>query len=290
MEKLDIEFLEKLEKLRLAVKRLRFKSSLGERKSPKMGRGTEFSDYRSYQIGDELRYLDWNIYARFEKFLVKLFEEEEDVEVHILLDASSSMDFGNPSKFFYGKKLVLAFAYLSLSSWEKTTFSYFQDKTKEIIPLERKKENIYKLLNLLNEIKPEGITNINETVKKYASSLRRKGILILISDFLSSDFKEGIIYARYKKLPVYLAHIICEEEISPFYSGNLTLVDSETGEKIDLFLDDDMKIKYQKTLEKFLNEIEYFTMLYNVEYLRSITTIPIEDLILKYLRVGGWIK
>lgn len=216
-EKLDLEFLEKLERLRLAVKRLRFRSHLGERKSPKMGRGTEFSDYRSYQVGDELRYLDWNIYARFEKFLVKLFEEEEDVEVHILLDASSSMDFGTPTKFFYGKKLALAFSYLSLSSWEKTTFSYFQDKIKEILPLERKKENIYRLLNLLNEIKAEGTTNISETIKKYASSLKRKGIFIIISDFLSSEFEEGIIYARYKKIPVYLVHLICQEEISPFF-------------------------------------------------------------------------
>ncbi|MGB9768795.1 MULTISPECIES: DUF58 domain-containing protein [Dictyoglomus] len=289
-EKLDLEFLEKLEKLRLAVKRLRFRSHLGERKSPKMGRGTEFSDYRSYQVGDELRYLDWNIYARFEKFLVKLFEEEEDVEVHILLDASSSMDFGNPTKFFYGKKLALAFSYLSLSSWEKTTFSYFQDKIKETLPLERKKENIYRLLNLLNEIKAEGNTNISETVKKYASSLKRKGILIIISDLLSSEFEEGIIYARYKKMPVYLIHTICEEEISPFFSGNLTLIDSETGEKMDILLDEYMIQKYQKALEKFLNHIESFTMLYNVEYLRSITSIPIEDLILKYLRVGGWIK
>lgn len=291
MEELDLEFLEKLEKLRLAVKRLRVVSNVGERKSPKMGRGTEFSDYRSYQIGDELRYIDWNIYARFERFLIKLFEEDEDMEVHILLDASSSMDFGNPSKLFYGKKLALAFAYLSLSSWEKTTFSYFQNQIKEIIPLERKRENIYKLLQGLNQIRGEGITNINETLKNYVSSLKRKGLIMLISDFLSpSGFKDGILYAKYKKFPVYLIHVISEEEISPPYQGNLSLIDSETKEKIDILLDDYMMEKYQKALERFLDDIESFSLVYQIEYMRSVTTIPVEDLLLKYLRIGGWIR
>lgn len=291
MEELDLEFLEKLEKLRLAVKRLRVVSNVGERKSPKMGRGTEFSDYRSYQIGDELRYIDWNIYARFERFLIKLFEEDEDMEVHILLDASSSMDFGNPSKLFYGKKLALAFAYLSLSSWEKTTFSYFQNQIKKIIPLERKRENIYKLLQGLNQIRGEGTTNINETLKNYVSSLKRKGLIMLISDFLSpSGFKDGILYAKYKKFPVYLIHVISGEEISPPYQGNLSLIDSETKEKIDILLDDYMMEKYRKALERFLDDIESFSLVYQIEYMRSVTTIPVEDLLLKYLRIGGWIR
>lgn len=291
MERLDVDFLEKLEKLRLAVKRLKILTNVGERKSPKMGRGTEFSDYRSYQVGDELRYIDWNVYARFEKFLIKLFEEEEDVEVHILLDASSSMDFGNPSKFFYGKKLALAFAYLSLASWEKTNFSYFQENLKEVIPLERKKENIYKLLNYLNQLKADGITDINEALKNYISSLKRKGLIMIISDFLSpSGFKEGILYAKYKRFNVYLIHIISEEEISPPYMGNLSLIDSETREKIDILLDEYMMEKYKKSLEKFLDEIESFSRLYQVEYMRSVTTIPVEDLLLKYLRLGEWLK
>lgn len=291
MEKLDIDFLEKLEKLRLAVKRLRVLTDVGERKSPKRGKGTEFSDYRSYQVGDELRYIDWNVYARFEKFLIKLFEEDEDIEVHILLDASSSMDFGSPSKFFYGKKLALAFAYLSLSSWEKTNFGYFQEGLKEVMPLERKKENIYKLLNYLNQLKAEGITDLNEAIKNYISSLKRKGIIMIISDFLSpSGFKEGVLYAKYKKYPVYLVHIISEEEISPPYKGNLSLIDSETREKIDILLDEYMLEKYKRALEKFLDEMESFSRLYQIEYMRSVTTIPIEDLLLKYLRLGEWIR
>jgi uncharacterized protein (DUF58 family) len=262
---------------------------VGERKSPKTGKGTEFSDYRTYQIGDELRYLDWNIYARFEKFLVKLFEEEEDLEVHILLDSSLSMDFGIPTKFFYGKKLALAFSYLSVSSWEKVTFTYFQDDIKGIIPLERKRENIFKLLDQLNKLKAEGKTNLNEAIKKYVSSLKKKGLLLIISDFLS-PYKDGILYARYKKLPVYLIHVISEEEISPPYEGNLQLIDSETNEIINLYIDKSLIENYKKTLDNFLKDIESFSIKTNVEYMRTSTSIPVEDLLLRYLRMGGWLK
>jgi uncharacterized protein (DUF58 family) len=289
MEILDTEFLEKIEKLRLAVKKIRIISNVGERKSPKTGKGTEFSDYRTYQIGDELRYLDWNIYARFEKFLVKLFEEEEDLEVHILLDSSLSMDFGIPTKFFYGKKLALAFSYLSVSSWEKVTFTYFQDDIKGIIPLERKRENIFKLLDQLNKLKAEGKTNLNEAIKKYVSSLKKKVLLLIISDFLS-PYKDGILYARYKKLPVYLIHVISEEEISPPYEGNLQLIDSETNEIINLYLDKSLIENYKKTLDNFLKDIESFSIKTNVEYMRTSTSIPVEDLLLRYLRMGGWLK
>ncbi len=289
MEILDTEFLEKIEKLRLAVKKIRIISNVGERKSPKTGKGTEFSDYRTYQIGDELRYLDWNIYARFEKFLVKLFEEEEDLEVHILLDSSLSMAFGIPTKFFYGKKLALAFSYLRVSSWEKVTFTYFQDDIKGIIPIERKKENIFKLLDQLNKLKAEGKTNLNEAIKKYVSSLKKKALLLIISDFLS-PYKDGILYARYKKLPVYLIHVISEEEISPPYEGNLQLIDSETNEIINLYLDKSLIENYKKTLDNFLKDIESFSIKTNVEYMRTSTSIPVEDLLLRYLRMGGWLK
>ncbi len=289
MEILDTEFLEKIEKLRLAVKKIRIISNVGERKSPKTGKGTEFSDYRTYQIGDELRYLDWNIYARFEKFLVKLFEEEEDLEVHILLDSSLSMDFGIPTKFFYGKKLALAFSYLSLSAWEKVTVTYFQDDIKGIISLERKRENIFKLLDQLNKLEAQGKTNLNEVIKKYVSSLKRRAILMVISDFLS-PYKDGILYARYKKLPVYLIHVISEEEISPPYEGNLQLIDSETNEIINLYLDKSLIENYKKTLDKFLKDIENFALKTNAEYMRTSTVIPVEDLLFRYLRMGGWLK
>ncbi|HPP15929.1 MAG: DUF58 domain-containing protein [Dictyoglomaceae bacterium] len=290
-EELDVDFLEKLERLRLVVKKRKNLGYLGERESPKMGKGSEFSDYRSYQVGDELRYIDWNIYARFEKFLIKLFEEEEEVDIHILLDTSSSMGFGSPSKIFYGKQMALAFAYLGVSSWEKVNFAYFQDGIKEIFPLERKKGNIFELLKLLNTIEPDGITDMNNAIKNYLASLKRKGIIIIISDFLSPlGYKDGILFAKHKKFSVYLAHVISEEEISPGFRGNLCLIDSETNEKMEILLDDYMLERYRKTLEKFLDDIEKFSLSYQVEYMRSVTTIPVEDLLLKYLRVGGWVR
>lgn len=289
-EELDLSIIEKLEKLRLFAKRIKIGGTIGERKSPKVGRGSEFADYRSYQIGDELRYIDWNIYARLEKFLIKLFEEEEDLDIHILLDSSSSMRFGNPSKLFYGKKLSLAFAYLGLSSWEKVKFASFQENINNIISLERKREHIFNLFNLLKIIKPNGITDLNNVLKQYISWQKRRGILIIISDFFSpTGYKEGFSLGRYKKFSIYAIQILGEEEINPNFKGDLWLVDTETNERKEVFIDENLIEIYKKELDKSLKELEDFTLKYGIEYLRTATSLPVEDLLLKYLRISGWI-
>lgn len=289
-EELDLSLIEKLEKLRLSAKKLTITGNIGERKSPKVGRGSEFADYRNYQMGDELRYIDWNIYARLEKFLIKLFEEEEDLDIHILLDSSSSMGFGKPSKLFYGKELSLAFAYLGLSSWEKVKFAFFHEKLEDILSIERKRENIFYLYDMLKNIQPHGITDINGILKRYLNWQKRRGILILISDFFSpTGYKEGLSLAKYKKFSVYIIQLLGEEEIEPPYQGDLWLMDSETKEKKEIFIDKNLIEIYKKELDNLLQDLEKFTFSYGIEYLRTVTTIPVEDLLLKYLRVSGWI-
>ncbi|MCX7846324.1 MAG: DUF58 domain-containing protein [Dictyoglomaceae bacterium] len=289
-EELDLSIIEKLEKLRFFAKKIKITGTIGERKSPKVGRGSEFADYRNYQMGDELRYIDWNIYARLEKFLIKLFEEEEDLDVHILLDSSSSMRFGIPSKLFYGKELSLAFAYLGLSSWEKVRFASFQETINNLVSLERKKENIFNLYHILKIIKPIGITDLNNALKQYLNWQKRRGILIIISDFFSPNgYKEGLSLAKYKKFSVYAIQLLGEEEINPSFKGDLWLVDSETNEKREIFIDENLIDIYKKELDKFLKELEEFTLNYGIEYLRTVTSIPVEELLLKYLRSSGWI-
>ncbi|MGB9856649.1 MAG: DUF58 domain-containing protein [Dictyoglomaceae bacterium] len=289
-EELNLSIIEKLEKLRLSAKKLKITGSVGERKSPKVGRGSEFADYRNYQMGDELRYIDWNIYARLEKFLIKLFEEEEDLDIHILLDASFSMELGKPSKLFYGKELSLAFAYLGLNSWEKVKFSFFHEDIEEFLSLERKRENIFYLYNMLKDIKPQGVTDINNVLKKYLNWQKRRGILIIISDFFSpSGYKEGLSLARYKKFSVYAVQLLGEEEIEPPYQGDLWLMDIETKKKKEIFVDNNLVEIYKRELNNFLQDLEKFALSYGIEYLRTVTSIPLEDLLLKYLRVSGWI-
>ncbi|PMQ02119.1 MAG: DUF58 domain-containing protein [Dictyoglomus sp. NZ13-RE01] len=289
-EELDLSILKKLENLKLIAKKIRISGNMGERKSPKVGRGTEFADYRDYNLGDELRYIDWNIYARTEKFLIKLFEEEEDLDIHILLDTSSSMEIGSPSKLFYGKNLALAFAYLGLNSWERIKFCSFNEDLQHFLSLERRKENIFQLFRVLKDIKPKGKTNINKALKTYLDWQKRRGILIIISDFLSPNgFKEGLSLAKFRKFSVYIIQPLAEEEISPFYKGDLLLTDIETGEKWEVFIDDNIRKKYEEEFHRFLDDIERFTQSYNIEYLRTVTYIPIEDLLLRYLRVSGWL-
>jgi|YelNatPaOPRAMG01_1025707.scaffolds.fasta_scaffold25248_3 uncharacterized protein (DUF58 family) len=289
-EELDLSIIKKLEKVRIYAKKLKLTGTIGERKSPKMGRGSEFADYRSYELGDEVKYIDWNVYARLEKFLIKLFEEEEDLNIHILLDSSSSMGFGNPSKLFYGKNLALAFAYLGLNSWEKVKFAFFHEDIQGLLSLERKRENIFHLYNMLKPLKAYGLTDLNKVLKRYLEWQKTRGILILISDLFSPfGFKEGLALAKYKKFSIYLVQILSEEELEPPYMGDLWLIDSETKEKKEIFVDREIKENYKKELNNFFKDLEKFTLSYGIEYLRTTTSIPLEDLLLKYLRASGWL-
>lgn len=291
MSLLSPEFLSYLERLDLLIKRSVKGSSVGERLSSRYGRGIEFQDYRSYEIGDDFRYIDWNIYARLDKLFVKLFREEEISVINILFDISKSMGFGNPSKLYFGKQLSASLGYIGLVNYDLVNLYCISSTIEKRLESLRGRVNAMRLLKFLDVLEPQGITFLNSAVRESLKGLRGKAVFIILSDFLDPNgYEEGLKLLSARGYETFVFHILSEEEISPPISGSIKLIDSETGEVIELDEVDDILNGYRQTLGKFLEEIESFCLNHSIEYIRASSSIPIDRVVLYYMRLAGWLK
>lgn len=284
---LDSEFLKKLEYLAFLSKRIRKGSMRGEHFTYKKGSSLEFRDHRSYNPGDDFRYIDWNVYSRLRKLFVKLFAAEEDLTINILVDTSSSMADSKSEKLTYAKKLAAALGYIGLSNLERVGLVSFQSKIESSLPAIRRKNQSFGMFNFLSTLEADGGTELNKVLLNFASKTKRPGLMIIISDFMDPDgMKEGILSLIYNKYDIVLLHVLSEEEISPSISGNSKLTDSETGTFEAINIDKHILGIYQKELRKYLSELENFSLQHGLEYMRTSTSIPFDEVILKYLRQG----
>src|SRR5262245_24882155 len=165
-----------------------------ERRTKKSGSGVEFADHREYQPGDDFRYLDWNVYQRFNKLLLRLYEEEEDLAIYFILDASASMAFGAPGtwrgpdakraasapKLRYAKRVCAALAYVGLANLDRVSIVSTSDRILERMPQTRGKARIFKVFRFLKEIEPEGVTDLEDALKSFVAQNKRRGLAILI--------------------------------------------------------------------------------------------------------------
>ncbi|MGB9681863.1 MAG: DUF58 domain-containing protein [bacterium] len=291
MSLLSPEFLGYLEKLDLLLRRSIRGVSIGERISSRHGRGIEFQDYRSYEIGDDFRYIDWNIYARLDRLFVKLFREEETVNIYIFLDISNSMDFGNPSKLFFGKEIAASLGYIGLVNYDIVNLYCISSEVEKRLEGLRGRINTIRLLRFLEDVSPKGITALNSVVRETVRALRGKAVFIVISDFLDpAGYQECLKMLRGKGYDVFVFHVLSEEEILPNIEEEVRLVDAETGETLELDSYEGIRDGYRKVLERFLNEIEDFSSRHNIEYVRASSSLPFERVIFYYLRLGGWVR
>ncbi|MCA1587803.1 MAG: DUF58 domain-containing protein [Chloroflexi bacterium] len=188
----DETFLRRLEQLELASRRLTAGRMKGERRSVRRGQSVEFADYRNYAAGDDLRQLDWNAYARLEKLFVKLFVEEEDVTVHVLVDASRSMDYGVPNKLDAARRAAAAVAYLGLASMDRVSVAFLGDGTATAMRPMRGKRRALELFAFLSQARSERLTGLAAAARAYVSRMRGTGPLILISDLMDPGYLDAL--------------------------------------------------------------------------------------------------
>lgn len=288
----DSLFLKKLEYLYIVSKRLFRGQWKGERRSFQMGSSVEFKDYRNYVPGDDLRHLDWNIFKRLGKLLIKLYEEEEEHYIYLLIDVSRSMDFGVPNKLTYAKKVAAALAYIGLSNQDRVSLATFHQGVGEVMPFVRGKGQIFNVFEFLNRIQMGQETQINESLKKYIHQIKRRGIVILLSDLLDPDgYENGLKHFVYKKFDTYILQILDDQEIYPAkYSGDLKLIDSETGEVKEVAISKQLLVDYSAAFLEYCQEIRDFANSHNITYLRTSSSLPFEDLILQIFRKGGFLQ
>ena len=277
---------------------------IGERRSPRRGRSVEFADYRDYTPGDDPRRVDWNIYARLERPYIKLYEDEEDLTVHLLLDASPSMQWRDEdtpvsTKWERACQLALALSYIALSSGDRLVVE--TSSRARLGP----KRGVAATSNVIEFIEHEALppevssgqapdpkhpaVHLNTWWKRYALDAR-PGLCVIISDFFDAEgYAEGLNALGSARLDLYLLHTLSPEELDPEFAGDLRLRDIETSATQDVSLDDAALIQYRQRLQQWTGGIADFCRRRGGKYHLTNTAEGVEQIALRDLRREGWI-
>lgn len=284
------DFLRKIERLSLVAKRVFPGQLRGERRSTKRGSSVEFADYRNYTIGDDFRRVDWNVYARLEKLFLKLFVEKEDLHVYVLLDASRSMEFGNPSKLLYAKRIAAALSYIALGNLDRVGLAALSDGTAATLAPKRGKQSAFGVFDWLKSVKPAGETQLAASLRDFSLRTSRPGLAIVISDFLDPDYTQGISALVSRKFEVTVLQVLDQDEVEPPLVGDLMLVDSETDQRREVTITQSLLRRYKQRLAEHCGGIEAYCARYGCNYVRVTNQSPFEDLVLSYLRQRGTLR
>ncbi len=261
------EFMNRLEALRLDIKRNVKSGYAGIRRSSAKGNSLEFSDFRDYAMGDDIRRVDWNSYGRFDKLFIKLFSEEKQSTINVFLDRSKSMDFGSVNKGIYAKLFAASIAYLTLKSADKfNVFAY--DKSISLEKTNTSAKNMFPtIVKFLDELSLQGETMLNKSISSIKNHRLTEGVSFIISDFFSLDgYDEAIKILQSKGQDVILIHVLANEEVEPSLDGGVRLFDSETNEFVDIYMNYDIINKYKQSLQSFKDGIVSFCKSRNVTY------------------------
>ncbi len=284
-ELLSSDFLVQLERLSLLSRRTFRGRVKGERRSPRKGISVEFADYRPYGVGDDPRYLDWNIYARLDRLYLKLFVDEEDLCLHLLVDASQSMDFGEPSKLDYARRLATALGFVGLVNLERVGVGVMRERMAEGWSPTRGRAQVLPLMDFFSRLRPGGGTALNDGLASYALRAREAGLAVVISDLMDpGGYERGLKALLERRFDVHLIHVLAPDEMNPGFAGDLRLVDSETGGLRDLTLDGQALTGYHQRLRDFLERAEQFCRNNEISYYRLVTDTPVEEFTLRQLK------
>ena len=287
----DDEFLKKLEYLNIMSKRL-FKGSLrAERRTRKRGTGIDFADFRPYVSGDDFRYLDWKAYLRLNRLILKLFEEEEDLPIYFFVDSSQSMNYGQPLKLDYARRVAAALCYIGLANLDRVNLISFGNGVKDELPPQRGKGRIFKIFRFLTDMNASGETNAREAFKAYCIGSRRRGLAVVISDFFDKQgFEAAVDVLRQFRHDVFVIHIASPEEIEPQLKGELLLVDSESQVGREITVTPSLLSAYKAEFTRYCETIENYCSKYQLGYARTTTDFPFEELVLDVFRQGRFLK
>jgi len=290
-ELLTPEFMTKIEQLEILSRKIFIGRQKGERRSKRRGESVEFADYRNYVVGDDLRFLDWNIYARLERLMLKLFMEEEDLNVTVLLDVSKSMDWGQPNKGLYVKRVAAALAYIGLVNYDRISLYGYADTPAYEMRGVRGRRLAAQVMSFLNAMPLGGVSNFAAVGRRFALRHTGKGVVIVLSDFLDkSGYAEGFRYLLSRNLDLYAVQVLSPEEIDPTLTGDLKLVDVEDEDVAEITISKPLLDRYRANLQAYCSELKDFCTRRGITYLFTNTRVPFDVLVLAYLRERGLLR
>ncbi|MFA6243421.1 MAG: DUF58 domain-containing protein [Candidatus Hydrogenedentales bacterium] len=285
---LEPDFLRKLERLAISARKVQLGLAKGERKSKRKGSSVEFADYRDYVQGDDLRHVDWNIFGRLNALYLKLFQESEDLTVHLLIDASRSMAYGTPAKIDFATKLAAAIGYVGLIGYDRVSAEAFSQAGSMRLTPCRGKAKVRQLLSFLSSVTPEGATQLEQSTHTYIMRNRAKGVAVLFSDLLDPEgFEPGLRKLQQSGSDCYVVHVLAPDEIEPPIVGDLRLVDSETGGFVEISASPMLVKRYTDNLAGFCESIRKFCLARGIGYIFAPSDTSFERLTLEVMRRGG---
>lgn len=288
---LEPALLKKLDALSLQTRRAFTGSSKGEKRSTKLGSSVEFADFRAYNSGDDLRRIDWNAYARFEKLYLKMFLEEEDLDITILVDASLSMNFGEPTKLRVATEIAGAIGYIGLSNFDRVGVACFDQNLRSWFPPTRGRGKTGQLFRFLENQNAAGSADLSTSMKRVANMARRSGVAIVISDFLLPDgYETGLKTLAARGFEVTAIQVLDRRELEPDLVGDLKLVDAEDGSMREVSISGALLKTYKRNLEKYCGDLRTFCLRYGIHYLQTASDTPTEQVMLRLLRSAGVLK
>lgn len=289
----DSEFLKKLEQLTLLSRRLHQGQNRAERRSRQLGASLEFADYRNYSFGDDLRKIDWNVFGRLDRLFVKLYEEEQDLHVHLLVDASASMhwqpeqDAAPLTKFDQARRIAGSLAYIALSNLDRVNIHFLHGGQVHDLGLVRGRSQFHKILSFLREAPAAegGETSLERSCRTFAQRQKRRGLAFLLSDLFDADgFAKSLALLQHQRFEVEVLQVLEPAELDPGLQGDLRLTDAESGRHLDLTAQPALVEKYRVEIERYCEEVRTFCRKRGLGYVRLTTDQPFEDLVLRFLR------
>jgi uncharacterized protein (DUF58 family) len=299
------ELLRRLEQFQLLAQRRSKSAAKGERRSRARGQSVEFADYRNYVAGDDLRYLDWNLFGRLERLFLKLYEEERELPVRLFLDASESMSFGIPRKFDFARQVAAAVGYVALCGFDRVSVQVFPERdgrldaaapngpspawaeraARQALRAVRGKRSALQFFQNLSQLSAGGPADLNEALRRGALESRQKGVAVVLSDFLDpAGYEAGLGALVARGFQVDAVQILSPEELQPGTYGDLRLVDSETGHTQEVTFGRYRLRAYQQIVQNFCQRLQEFCRGRGVNFFSASSATPLEDLLLKQLR------
>jgi len=290
-ELFDAEFLGRLEYLRIVSRRAFAGMQSALRRGLRAGPGLEFAEHRPYALGDDFRYLDWAAYGRLDKLLLRLFQQDEDLSIVLLVDVSDSMLTGRPRKVDYARRLAAALAYIGLANLDRVRLSLFADGETARLKARRGRGQIFSVLDFLAAAPLGGPTALRRAVDELSRHVTARGLVVVVSDFLDAGgFEDGLGRLHYAGHEVWAFQLESPEDVAPPWQGEVTLTDAETGGEARLRITPEAVARYQERRRAFLERLDRWTGERGIARLHAVTDVPVDQLVLDVFRRGGFLR
>ena len=290
-ELLDPVFMNKLDQLSLVSRKIFAGKMRGERLSKRKGDSVEFADYRNYVVGDDLRFLDWNIYARLDRLFLKLFLQEEDLHVSLLFDVSKSMDWGEPNKGLYTRRIAAAIAYIGLVNFDRVSLYAYSNGLQYELTGVRGRRLMFKVVDFLSRVDYDEASNLAAACKQFAIRHPQQGIVLVLSDFFEKGgYEEGLRFLLARRYDLYAVQVLSPEEIDPALAGDLRLTDVEDDDVAEVTISRALINRYKRNLEAYCGGLREFCSARGINYLFTGTEVPFDQMVLSYFRRRGLLK